>query len=270
MNHSMFCFITSLRSRAVSDNWRRVSELFERTAVSVFNQTAPEFRLIAVCHELPILERTFDERLEFIRVNYAVPERGNREQMLDDKVLKLLLAMRRVRELGADFVMPMDADDLISRKIVAHALAHPDADGWYVEHGYRYQYGRNWLETLPGFGRICGTCNILARRWFAFPGAPEREVAADDALIVKGFGQVVETFATQGAHLRPLPFVGVVYTVLNGENTSRLVVHPQNSVRRNRLRALAGHYKRATLLWLKRRPCTPALRREFAIDSSPL
>ena len=267
MIRPMFCFITSLRSPAVSGNWQRVCELFERTAASVFNQTSPEFRFVVVCHEPPVLRRKFDERLEFIRVIHTVPPRDY-GRMLEDKVRKLLVAMRRVRELGAHFVMPVDADDLVSRQIVAHVLAHPDADGWYVEDGYRYEYGRPWLERVPGFFRICGTCNILSRRWFAFPGAPDREVDADDALIAQGHNQVLEAFAMRGAHLRPVPFAGAIYTVLHGENSTRLEVFLQNGVRRNPLQALAGRCKRATLKWLKRRPCTPALRREFALDTT--
>src|SRR5262245_46888531 len=99
----MFCFITSLRSKQVSDNWPRVCELFERTATSVFNSDEQNIRLIAVCHERPVLRREFDQRLELIQVDSAAPIRSH-HAMIEDKVTKLLIAMRRVRELCADFV----------------------------------------------------------------------------------------------------------------------------------------------------------------------
>ena len=41
----------------MSDNWSRVCGLFERTATSVFRQTASDFRHVVVCHEPPKLKR---------------------------------------------------------------------------------------------------------------------------------------------------------------------------------------------------------------------
>lgn len=264
----MFCFISSLRPPAVAGNWLRVCQLFERTAVSVFNQTSPEFRFIVVCHELPVLTRKFDDRLEFFRMDYPVPLR-NHHDMIEDKVHKLLAAMRRARALGADFVMPVDADDLVSRRIVAHTLANAGADGWYVENGYQYKYGGFWLERLSGFFRICGTCNILSRRWFAFPGLPRRESAADAALIVGGHHQAAAAFAGLGANLLPLPFPGAVYITRHGENSSCLEAFPPTRVRRNRLRAVAGDCKRSALKLLRRRPCSSTIRAEFALNRTP-
>ena len=276
----MFCFITPLRSPELSDNWSRICELFERTAISVFGQTASDFRHIVVCHEPPTLKRAFDRRLEFIARDFPLPKKspcstrlthGAWPVMSDDKVNKLVAGLQRARELNADFVMLLDADDLVSCRLVAHVLSHPEADGWFVERGWRYEYGRPWIETLDGFNKVSSSCNVLARRWFNFPGYPERERDADSALILQGHGQAVEAFATRGAVLRPIPFRAVVYTE-NGENMSILMhehLHgwrPQP--RSNPLRRLFGHCKRAMLAWLKRRLCTPALRREFAIDPS--
>ena len=215
----MFCFITSLRSPQVAENWQAICGLFERTAASVFSQTCPEFRLIVVCNQLPILSRAFDNRLEFIIVD--LPVQKTHGSMCADKLKKLLIAMQRVRELNADYVMPIDADDLVSRNLVSHVLKYPDADGWYVARGWKYQYGRHWKEKLDDFNRNCGTCNVLARRWFAFPNNPEQERKADAALITHGHDQVIDAFTAQGARLRPFPFRAATY-IRHKENASAL------------------------------------------------
>ena len=223
-----------------------------------------------MCHERPILSQVFDERLEFIEADLPVPKKDHDAMIEGDKVGKLLIAMRRVRELNADYVMPVDADDLVSNRIVEHVLTNPE-DGWYVERGWQYEYGRSWIERVDNFNLRCGTCNVLARRWFVFPGDPARERSADVALIVKGHGQVVEAFASQGAVMRPFPFSAAVYTVCNGENTSELQPHEQS--RSNQLRRLAGRAKRAIVgnrAWLRRRPCVAATRREFALVTTTL
>jgi len=280
MGLGTLCFITPLRAPEMSDNWQRICELFERTATSVFRQTTPEFRHVVVCHEPPTLKRVFDRRLEFITGDFLLPARLRGKAgltrdawpaMSDDKVNKLVAGLQRARELNADFVMLLDADDLVSRRLVAHVLSHADADGWFVERGWRYQYGRPWVETLDGFNKVSSSCNVLARRWFNFPGQPECERDADAALILQGHGQAVEAFAALGAVMRPIPFRAVVYTE-NGENMSILMHEYLHGHRQqahgNPLRRLLGKGKRRMLTWSRRRPCTPALREEFALDPS--
>jgi hypothetical protein len=274
----VFCFITPLRAPEWSDNWLRICELFERTAISVFRQTTAAFRHVVVCHEPPKLKRAFDLRLEFVTKDFPLPGKPPRASgltgdawpiMSDDKLNKLVAGLQRARELNADFVMLLDADDLVSCRLAAHVLSRPEADGWFVARGWRYQYGRNWIETLDGFNQVSSSCNVLSRRWFNFPGCPERERDADAALILQGHGQAVEAFAARGALMRPLPFRAMIRTE-NGENMSILMhehLHGGRSPPRgNPLRQWLGHGKRRVFAWSKRRPCTPALRREFALD----
>src|SRR5207245_8122855 len=138
------------------------------------------------------------ERLEFLTFDFPLPRKSPCSlrltheawpAMSDDKVNKLIAGVQRARELNADFVMLLDADDLVSRRLVAHVQSHPEADGWFVKHGWRYEYGRRWMETLDGFNEVSSACNVVARRWFSFPDDPERERDADTALMLQGHGQ---------------------------------------------------------------------------------
>ena len=263
----MFCFITSLRSAKVAEDWTHVSRLFERMAASVFGQSASSFRLIAVCHEPPKLKQCFDERLEFITVNFPAPS-YDCDQMFNDKVRKLIVALRRSRELGASYVMPIDADDLISSRLVAYALAHPDADGWFVDRGWRYGHGSRWIDVLDRFNLICGSCNILSRRWFAFPDQPEREREAETELIENGHHQVAQAFLARGVKLKPIPFRAAVYVDHFGDRLGEELSRRQAvglAIRRRPVARIAGQLKRASLMLRKRRWCDADLRQEFAI-----
>jgi hypothetical protein len=263
----MFCFITSLRARAASAHWGRVCELFERTAESVFAQTDPRFRLIVVGHDRPVLTRAFDARLEFIAADLPIPN-GSYAAKEADKRHKLIVGLQRAREVGADYVMSLDADDLVSARLVEYVLSHPDADGWYIQHGYVHRYGSRWVEPMrDSFNLVCGSCNILGRRWFSFPQDAARERAMEKDWFVEGHLQFVRAFAAQGANIRPIPFPAATYIRHDGDRMYRL--NPDNvgpkPTRRGPLRRLAGQALLAAVILSRRRPLTGAIRQEFAI-----
>ncbi len=258
----MFCFITSIRAAKVSDDWNRVCELFERTAASVFNQSIADFRLVAVCHEVPETKRRFDERLKFIKVSYPAPERNLDALPILDKVPKLKVAMRRARDLGATHVMPIDADDLVSRHIAAHALANPSVDGWVAQYGWRHQYGAGWLEQSDEFYYGCGTCNILTDRVFR-SSDPVEEERIDRIVIEQGHHQARSSLAKVGCVLQPIPFRAAICIVNNGENTSRTLTWEVKESKG--LRGLVGRSLLVARQWSRRRPLTSAIKREFAV-----
>ena len=260
------CFISSLRPQRASANWRQVCELFERTALSVFNQTNPNFRFVVACHEPPILNRSFDERLEFITLDLPIPDATYATRDLD-KRHKLMAALRRARELGADYVMSLDADDLVSNRLVDFVVSQPWADGWYVTRGYKYVYGSRWIEpSHAGFNLMCGSCNILSRRFFAFPDDPEREREVDRIWFIGGHAAFAELFSAKGANLQSIPFSAVTYVSHEGERMRDL--NPQNArVPQDRrwLRRFAGWMLLKAHGVSGMRQLTADIRDEFAI-----
>lgn len=266
----MFCFITSLRAPQASSNWQRVCELFERTATSVFGQSVPDFRLIVAGHERPVLTRSFDERLEFITADLPIPD-STYASRAADKRRKLIMGMQRARALGADYVMSLDADDLVSGRLVEHVLSHPDADGWYIQHGFTHQYGCRWVEPMWGsFNMVCGSCNILSRRWFSFPGEPARERDMEKDWFEEGHLQFVPLFGARGATIQPIPFPAATYIVHDGDRMSQM--NPDDirptPARRGPLRRFAGQALLAAITLSRRRPLTKEIRREFAIGGA--
>jgi len=262
----MFCFITSLRAPQASANWPRVCELFERTAASVFAQTESNFRLIVAGHAPPILRRQFDARLEFIAADLPVP---NEDYYLRgaDKRDKLIVGLRQARALGAHAVMAIDADDLVSCRLAEFVLARPEIDGWHVARGFKHAYGRGWIEPIEaGFNLLCGSCNVLSRRWFAFPGDRAREAAAERAWFDAGHDEFARVFGALGARIEPVPFPAAVYIanasdgLSNSDPDARATRPPRSGPRR-----LAGRALLALRTIARRRPLTNKLRDEFSI-----
>jgi len=85
----MLCFVMALKSKAVSTNWERVSQLFENSLRSAYHQRDPNFKIIVVCHETPQLTQCYDERVEIINVDFPPPQKLVTELTMQDKWRKL-------------------------------------------------------------------------------------------------------------------------------------------------------------------------------------
>jgi hypothetical protein len=289
----MFCFITSIRARSVSSDWRLVSELFERTAESVYNQSDENFRLIVVCHDKPMLSSAFDERLEFIEAKFPEPPNhtinsasayqlwrqrstalpaecdwcdetvgrpANYNFLVRDKVCKLFLAMERARELNASAVMPIDADDLVHRDLVSFVINAPPSDGWYIEKGWSYSYGNHFIQKEDRFNLICGTCNILYKSYFSFPDNRERESRSDKLWFSEGHTEFVRGFSEIGAKISPIPFRAAIYITDHPGSLSGLVRKTPE------LRQRLSGMKAEILNWSKRMPLNRHLRETFGLN----
>ncbi len=61
----MLCFLIPLKSAAVANDWERVCNIFEATLRSAYHQTDPDFRILVICHEKPILKGVYN-RLDLV------------------------------------------------------------------------------------------------------------------------------------------------------------------------------------------------------------
>jgi len=110
----MLYFIVPLRSRQSSLNWDKVVDDFNLTLKSIFHQIDSNFRVIVACTDVP--DHPADERLEVIEVpvNYQ-----GIEDAMRDKGNKMRAMCAYIRAQGGGYIMPVDADDLISNRISA-------------------------------------------------------------------------------------------------------------------------------------------------------
>lgn len=97
----MMYFGIPLRSKAASKNWTHVEEVFGRTLNSICRQTDPEFKVLVACHDVPRLNKKYDDRVEFLISDSPLPT--NYREMMFDKGWKISMIAKRLRELGGVF-----------------------------------------------------------------------------------------------------------------------------------------------------------------------
>ncbi len=260
----MFCFTMALRSKAVSSDWKKISRLCEASIRSAYHQINSDIKILVVCHETPELEESYDNRVEIINVDFPRPneilaEGSNDEEtkhkiQMQDKWKKIAVGVVRAGELNPDFMMLMDADDLVSRHLSEYVASHPTANGWILKKGYRYSYGSRWIYVNDCYN--CGTNAIVNSKLIDFPKSTAPEEIKKCVILTSGHTIIEKTLAEMGTPLTPLPFLGGTQVVGYGNNASDLV-----SIQgRPTIRQLLGRFRRTR--WL-----SPQLKQEFSIPS---
>lgn len=249
----MLCFVMALKSKRLSKDWPRVCHLFEASLQSAYRQTDPDIRIITVCHETPDVRGSYDKRVEFINVDFPPPAQVTTPLCMKDKWTKIQLGLVRAGELKPDFLMIMDADDLVSNRLAAHAHAHPDANGWIIRRGYNYPFGSRWIMLTDHFD--CGTNALVSSRLVNYPKDLSEESRAACSVLRFGHTIIAEKLAEAGTPLEPLPFPGAVYVHSHGDNDSHF----------------GGRFMASTRTAIKNLPrqryLTAARRNEFALDA---
>jgi hypothetical protein len=245
----------ALKSRAASKDWNRVSRLCEAAVQSAYRQTDPDIRIVLVCNEKPEFHGKFDHRLEVISVDFPVPPADPKAAMLD-KWKKLTVGMVRVGELHPDFVMNMDADDLVSNRIAAWAHAHRQSNGAVIRNGYVHRPGSRWIECVPRYN--CGTNAIVSARLIKFPLDCSEKSIAECSILRWGHTVIEAKLEETGTPLEILPFRGGIYLVGHGDSWTAWSP-------RGHVAGLKFLLKNIRSL----RPVTASLRKEFAMDYLP-
>jgi len=248
----IICFVVALKSKAVSKDWDRVCRLFEATLGSLLGQSNPRWRAFVVGHERPTFPGMDDERVHFLPVDFPPPVL-NYDRMTEDKTRKLSIALRACLATNPQYIMSIDADDLLSSRLVEFAATAAEKNGWIIHRGYNYTYGSRWIVRNNQFN--CGTNAIINVRLVRAPSGASLEQDAEECLILR-FGHVdmERGMKDLGKPLEQLPFRGVVYLSDHGENATD--AGPWGGRGRKRLRWWLNMLRTA-------QPLTRRLREEF-------
>jgi hypothetical protein len=264
----MLCFIIPFKSRAVSLDWTRDCLLLKQTLNSAWRQTDPDYQVIVVHHEKPITANSYDSRVSFLAVDYPSPEirahLSNAEVGRSDKWKKITRGFLKAQEYCPDFVMVVDADDLIHRELARHANARKTANGWVFKSGYRYHYGGHWLVHTGCFHQICGTSIIVRNELVGCDG-----ISGDSngALMREQLGHMraEKYFSSRGTPLDDLPFPGAIYVLGHSGNQSQNTTDPNRREHRLWRRLSPAELLRA-LLRTRIQLLTASLREQFSME----
>lgn len=227
----MITYGIPLRCKAVSNDWDVVSMLFNRTLNSVYSQLDPNFRILVACHEIPKLDKKYDDRIEFLQVDAPFPK--DRYEMMVDKGYKIHTIAMRLKQLGGGYYMEVDADDLISNRVAGYVNAHPNENGFLSTTGFYYHLGDNYIKR--GFRFPNGSSTIVKygvdELPSEYPMIMTHNCNENDELIRKRHGDIPRICAELGRPLKKTPFPTSFYVRSTNENHS-LIGKEESLIRR--------------------------------------
>ena len=223
----MLIFIVPLRSPETCSNWKRISLLCNETLKSLTQQDSTQYRVILVCNSLP-LNFVPHQHISVVQEPFSIP--NSWEGGIGDIYYKIKRGMVEVKKLqilspgSSAFVMRVDADDLVSNRLVSFTQKYPKSDGWYFLTGYIYEVGQNHTFLRPKFTAVSGTSHIFKCHYTDFPES--METPPNEWLEpVWQHLHVNKLLKLRGRKLSPLPFPGAVYRI-NPQNMS--ATHVEN------------------------------------------
>ena len=263
---NMLTFIVPVKSERVSGDWPGFCKLVERTFKSICNQTDQNFKLLAVCHEIPTINYSH-KNIHFLQVDFEPPIRGASETDASinirreiDKGKKLQIgATYAVENFNSEYIMTVDSDDFISKRIAEFVNKQTgEESGWYVKKGYLHLASKPFLFATSKYNKLCGSSVIVK---------PEVLQYFFDVDPILYFDHRLTTL-NGSITLSEFPFPGGIYSVANGENH---LMHGSNVKKFNSHKDIISFkgIKRILVKLKSHRPrfITKRIRREFSFQS---
>ena len=210
-----FIFGIPFRSKASSKDWARSQALLASTLRSVFSQTDSDFQVVIACHETPDIAEIRDPRVTVL--NTATPTPTNLVEQMRDKGHKRKMLTVEWRRRGGGYFMLLDADDLVSRRLVQHVRENPAENGYLIKQGYLYDVAAGSCKPSARLNEICGSCTIFRMDPEDLPESIE-----DETPRLIGKYRNHQTFEEDGRRLGRafgvIPFPAAIYVIGHGEN----------------------------------------------------
>jgi hypothetical protein len=216
---SLLTFIIPVRHPQNSRDWSAQIRNLRETAASIANQTSPDWRAIIVANagaSLPELPPRFEVAWVDFPPN-PLHDRGSAdiERFYDsvrlDKGRRILAGMLRATQ--SRFVMVVDDDDLVSRRLVEFVSTQPPANGFTIRHGLVWSDGGRLLYCHDSFSSFCGTSHIVRTELYRLPASAD---LAGEPYIKQMLGShrfIEAELAARGTPLVDLPFRGAIYRI---------------------------------------------------------
>jgi len=277
----LVAFLIPFASRMVKPKWEIACDHLRQTLRSIQNSSNGNYVVVVAGHEPPDFDVRFDSRFHFLSLNHPIPSHQKcHVSLVRDKLTKIAAAWDYTKSTSTPkYVMKLDADDLISSKLVTWLDKAGGEAGYLITHGWFWRSGSRLIERTEYLDRVCGSCLIirsdLADRNGPFltelDGVPLDEAsstfaARDHYSLVPGSGistllmnnshqRYAAQFAYLGHQLATIPFNAVVYRTGNPDSTSRFggFWQPKCSVR-----MVVGSIRRTRFI-------TQRLRKEFML-----
>jgi len=268
----LLTFVIPVRHPANSRDWGRQIATLRQTIASVAAQDGPGWRAVVVANtgaELPPMPEGFEvERVEF-SPNPMHDRNGHApEDVFDavrlDKGRRVLAGALRARR--SRYLMVMDDDDFVSRKLAGFVRAHDGANGWAFHDGYVWGEGRRLTYREPAFSDLCGTSHIVRTDLYDLPSSGAEAETGYVKQMLGSHRFVALRLAAAGSALSPLPFPGAIYRIGHaGSHSGSGRILPTFVFNRRALRRPFASLRNLTRIGV----LTQAMREEFFGGAGP-
>jgi hypothetical protein len=241
----------------MSANWHLTQALLRQTLASVSRQTCQDFRVLVVCHDPPSLRPKKGcwtlPTVSIEQAPFSAPSILRSDTAHRDMKRKVALGAARLVQDGCDWIMKLDADDLLARETFAF-IENSVSDAVIFRKGLVIVSGSRWhlLETR-NFHRVCGSCFAMRRDLIMDVAAGEAAHPLSQFFVSDHHEQVVERCLEHSVRVNYPPFAAACY-VQHSDMMSTLF---QPAYRRS-IRELVGRLRRL-------RRTTATIREQFAI-----
>ena len=273
-------FLIPFASRRTKSRWDIACADLRQTLKSVHNSTSESYCVVVAGHEPPDFNIETKAKACFLSVDHDIPRHQNAVVSGRlDKLAKIAAAWNYAKSTwNPHYLMKLDADDLISSRLVQWLENFGREPGYLMKHGWLWQSGaRHLLQFTEYLDRVCASCLIIRSDVADQKGPFLTEVegiqlneaslnfaASDHYSLVPGSGtstlllndshqRYAAQFAYLGHKLSTLPFRAVIYRKGNPDSNSAALETGRPS-----LRMILGTIRRTKLM-------TTTFKREFAL-----
>lgn len=235
------CFVVPVKHPESSGSYRRTLDLLGTTLNSVTRQVRDSYRVVVVLTGAARPEYTHPA-VSYVQTDFPPPQEPRTEAERDrivyeDKGSRVAVGLAFARRFRPRYIMVVDADDFVNRRLVSHVTDNLGPSGWYFPRGLRYSSRSRKIDLVDNFWSYCGTSHILRRDLLDLSEgitarSSKSEVLAEAKLYLVSSLLGLHLHyrkhaASRGEPLRPLPFIGAVWHLDTGENVSRRASHWQ-------------------------------------------
>jgi hypothetical protein len=254
----MIGIVIPLKAKRMSADWRATGAFLRQTLASISRQSCQALRVLIVCHELPDVEpkqvRWKLPPVEIMEAPFSPPSERVAFQMRRDKERKVTIGTKRLLCDGCDWIMKLDADDLISRETCKY-IENSRSDAVIFRKGIIGSSGSRWhLLESRNFHRVCGSCFAFRRHLILDVFATEATRPLSQFFVSDHHEEVIERCLEHSVTMSCPPFAAACYVQYPDVRLST-IYHPDY---KPTLRGLIGRLRRL-------RRTTPAVREEFSM-----
>jgi hypothetical protein len=164
----MLLIIIPFIAEGVANDWQKAVACLDRTLRSILGNPERDLRAMVVCQDRPPLKLN-DERYLFLETRQPKPDKQDVGAKEGDKGAKTVEAFEAARELSPEYVMLVDADDLISNTLASYVFQRPAFDAFCLKRGYKWREGSSHFTLQPCFNQVCESAFVWRFNKRLFP-----------------------------------------------------------------------------------------------------